>query len=646
MSKKRALLPQSPPVSSGSSSSGAEDGTVVKDKDTRRASEKKRRDEVNLCMDELITLLTMSGDRSCPKKLDKASVLKECCRFVRFYHNLSAIAGEGKENSYKPSFVSRGRAFSDLLDSLDAFSFVVSRTGQILFATEMMLSCLGFTHRLMVGHTINEFLHRDDCAVLGEIFNEISNSGCVRDPLALYPAKQLTCRFRLNTEDSHIGVSCILMTFASFVYMRAWNASGPTTSEGTDEPTVFEQPEAKSPPQDICMILVAIPSSITQRDVPLLSNEFSFVFQMRISKEGTVLDVDKHAPAVLGFTQNEIVGSSVFDYIHPYHVASFGESVTLFIDQGYGSTNPFRLSSKGGRWIWISANGYATYNPWNQKGEHLMLECKVLGIDEVDTKQKIWVDSNYVPTVTTAPISAETTTTSTTKATTTTATTNSSTTSLAFKPTPSQPPTPLISVGTPSSIEASSISKDNEVSRKELERQLQEKNRELFESKQRILEQQRELYEEKDRFQRLLNVTLKLPSSMQSEQDYLSEFLLTPRYPVTTTPPLLPMTTSSSAAMHSSNLHHSSHNVSTYSPYVYPTVGMAKHSELDVTGSHSQTQERLLRLIDSFQENGMDAAYSLDAELHHSGLESYNGFTNTSSAQTPSTNNTSDSRYQ
>ena len=642
MSKKRVLLPQSPPVSSGSSSSGAEDGIFLKDKDTRRASEKKRRDEVNLCMDELITLLTMSGDRSCPKKLDKASVLKECCRFVRFYHNLSAIAGEGKENSYKPTFVTRGRAFSDLLDSLDAFSFVVSRTGQILFATEMMLSCLGFTHRLMVGHTINEFLHRDDCAMLGEIFNEITNSGCVKDHLKLYPTKQLTCRFRLNTEDSHMGVSCILMTFASFIYMRAWGAVSPPTTENADETTIFEQPEIKLPPQDLCMILVAIPSSITQRDVPLLSNEFSFVFQLRISKEGTVLDVDKHAPAVLGYTQNEIVGSSVFDYIHPYHVASFGDSVTLFIEQGYGSTNPFRLNSKGGRWIWITANGYATYNPWNQKGEHLMLECKVLGIDEVDTKQKIWVDSNYVPTVTTAPISAETTTTSTTKTTTTTAVTNPCSTTPVFKPVQSQqPPSP----GIPSPSEASSTSKDGEVSRHELERQLQEKNKELFESKQRILEQQRELYEEKDRFQRLLNVTLKLPASLQSDQDYLSEFLLTPRYPVTTAPPLLPMTTSSSATMLPTSVHHTS-NVSTYSPYVYPSVGMAKHSELDVTGSQSQTQERLLRLIDSFQENGMDAAYSLDAELHSSGLANYNSFTNTSSAQTSSTNNTSNSCYQ
>ena len=645
MSKKRALLPQSPPVSSGSSSSGAEEGNLLKDKDTRRASEKKRRDEVNLCMDELITLLTMSGDRSCPKKLDKASVLKECCRFVRFYHNLSAIAGEGNESTYKPTFVTRGRAFSDLLDSLDAFSFVVSRTGQILFATEMMLSCLGFTHRLMVGHTINEFLHRDDCAVLGEIFNEIASSGCVKDPLTLYPAKQLTCRFRLNTEDSRMGVSCILMTFASFIYMRGWSAAGPPTAESADEPTVFEQPEIKTPPQDTCMILVAIPSSITHRDVPLLSNEFSFVFQMRISKEGTVLDVDKHSPAVLGYTQNELVGSSVFDYIHPYHVASFGDSVTLFIEQGYGSTNPFRLNSKGGRWIWITANGYATYNPWNQKGEHLMLECKVLGIDEVDTKQKIWVDSNYVPTVTTAPISAETTTTSTTKTTTTTAVTNPCTSSLVFKPVQSQqPPSP----GILSPSEASSTSKDSEVSRKELERQLQEKNRELFESKQRILEQQRELYEEKDRFQRLLNVTLKLPASqsfLQSEQDYLSEFLLAPRYPVTTTPSILPMTTSSSAAMHHPTTVHHSSNVSTYSPYVYPPVGMAKHSELDVSSSHNQTQDRLLRLIDSFQESGMDAAYSLDAELHGNGLASYNGFTNTSSPQV-STNNASNSCYQ
>lgn len=609
MSKKRTLLPQSSPVSSGSSSSGVDDGQFPKEKDNRRASEKKRRDEVNLCMDELITLLTMSGDRSCPKKLDKASVLKECCRFVRFYHNLSAIASEGTEKHYKPSFVTRGRAFSDLLDSMDAFSFVVSRSGQILFATEMMLSCLGFTHRLMVGHSINEFLHREDCAALGELFTEATGSGSVKRPHCLYPSKQLTCRFRLNTEDSRMGVSCILMTFASFIYMRTWSSENLTLSESAEEPVVFEQPESKHL-QDLCMILVAIPSSISHRDVPLLSNDFSFVFQLRISKEGTVLDLDKHASAVLGYTQDEILGTSFFDYVHPYHVASFGESVAMFIEQGYGSTNPFRLSSKGGRWIWITSNGYATYNPWNQKGEHVMLECKVLGIDEVDAKQKIWVDSDYVPKVSVPPVNAET---------------------VSFVKTTSTMSTPVITTDTVSSTrtqpaavsrESGSLLSKEELTRQELERQLQEKNKELFESKQRILEQQRELYEEKDRFQRLLNVTLKLPNQSSSgllEQESLSEFLLS-SCPMSIAPPLPAVTSAPlpyNSMHHTSTMHHHLPNMSPLpSAFSNQPIASANHSKHNTTGAHDHAQERLLRLIDGFPENSNET-YSLETELRN-----------------------------
>ena len=611
MSKKRTLLPQSSPISSGSSSSGVDDGIFPKEKDTRRASEKKRRDEVNLCMDELITLLTISGDRSCPKKLDKASVLKECCRFVRFYHNLSAIASEGTEKDYKPSFVTRGRAFSDLLDSLDAFSFVVSRSGQILFATEMMLACLGFTHRLMVGHSINEFLHREDCAALGELFTEAStNSGSMKmSSQCLYPSKRLTCRFRLNTEDSRMGVSCILMTFASFIYMRTWSSEAPTSSESLEDPAVFDQLETKHM-QDLCMILVAIPSSITDRDVPLLSNDFSFVFQLRISKEGTVLDLDKHASAVIGYTQEEFMGSSFFDYVHPYHVASFGESVTMFIEQGYGSTNPFRLSSKGGRWIWITSNGYATYNPWNQKGEHVMLECKVLGIDEVDAKQKIWVDTNYVPKVTTPlPVNVETVS---------LAKTLSSTPNVVNADNISSPMTQPAASRESGSLSASK----GELPRQELERQLREKNKELFESKQKILEQQRELYEEKDRFQRLLNVTLKLPNQSMSipEEDTLSEFLLS-SCPVSVTPPL-PSVSSPPQQYH--NMHHSSsmHHLPNMSPLPSPyhnrPVMSENHSKQHDTtaGVHNQAQERLLRLIDGFPQNSSET-YSLESELRN-----------------------------
>ena len=607
--KKRPLLPQSSAMSSGSSSSGIDDGP--KEKDTRRASEKKRRDEVNLCMDELITLLTMSGDRSCPKRLDKASVLKECCKFVRFYHNLSSVASEGTEKNYKPSFVTRGRAFSDLLDSLDAFSFVVSRSGQILFATEMMLSCLGFTHRLMVGHSINEFLHRDDCAALGELFTE-ANSDPVMRQHCLYPSKAVTCRFRLNTEDSRIGVSCVLMTFASFIYMRTWSSENTPSSESAEELTGFEQPETKHP-QDLCMILVAVPSSITHRDVPLLSNEFSFMFQLRISKEGTILDLDKHASAVLGYTQDEIVGSSFFEYVHPYHVASFGESMSMFIEQGYGSTNPFRLSSKGGRWIWITSNGYATYNPWNQKGEHVMLECKVLGIDEVDAKQKLWVDTNYVPKVSAAPDPVNTeipicikTTTSTSNIPNVVSTDDLS--SVRTQPTTSKESDTLL----PSQAE---------LTRQELERQLQEKNKELFESKQKILEQQRALYEEKDRFQRLLNVTLKIPNessgSALPEQDNLSEFLMS-SYSMSVAPPL-PVVTSASLPCNS--MHHTSsmHHLPTMSPMSsspfsnQPAVVSTNHSKRNTTDNEAQA--RLLRLIDGFPENNINETYSLESEL-------------------------------
>ena len=601
--KKRTLHPQNSPISSGSSSSGVDDGQLPKEKDTRRASEKKRRDEVNLCMDELITLLTMSGDRSCPKRLDKASVLKECCRFVRFYHNLSATASEGTEKDYKPSFITRGRAFSDLLDSLDAFSFVVSRTGQILFATEMMLSCLGFTHRLMVGHSINEFLHREDCAALGELFTEAGNSASVKRPNYLYPSKQVTCRFRLNTEDSRMGVSCILMTFTSYIYMRTWSSDGTTSSDSVEEPVVFEQPESKHT-QDLCLILVAIPSSITHRDVPLLSNDFSFVFQLRISKEGTVLDLDKHSSAVLGYTQDEMLGSSLFEYVHPYHVASFGESMSMFIEQGYGSTNPFRLSSKGGRWIWVTSNGYATYNPWNQKGEHVMLECKVLGIDEVDAKQKIWVDSNYVPKIN--PINTDTL--SYTKTTSSWSTAN----------TASSDKIASLRTKLPMSSETGSLLSKEELTRQELERQLQEKNKELFESKQKILEQQRELYEEKDRFQRLLNVTLKIPDqSSGPEQDSLSEFLLSSS-PLSIAPPLPAV---SSPPIPYNNIHHSSsmHHLPTVtpSPFNNQQIVSANHSKHNTTGAvYDQAQERLLRLIDGFPESS-HATYSLESDLRN-----------------------------
>ena len=399
----------------------------------RKESEQRRRVMMNQYFDELIALLSMLSERCIPKKMDKATTLHEAVQCIQIYSDLTSKpertltldTGGKTSKSSKASPKSPSPAQTEVvpdgsvqglhtvgellhffLDSHDAFLMVISDSGRILYSTELITSLLGHMQTRLVGQNFFDFVHENDHPLFQDLL-KLDQAGSgeglkLKDrPIIAYPPKLVHCHLRLYSGET--GYLPQYLQFKSAVYLRKWDAeraklSSSDISPGSPDPSSSESGYSCDSENQSCLVMIGkLPTSLSMVDLPVGTNDVNFEFEMRISREGRIIDVDKHAVTVLGFTTSEIIGTSFFDYIDPYHLLDVSEGMSAFLSNGLGTTTPYRLQTKGGRSIWLISKGYLSYNPWNNKPDHILLTNRVLGCDQVLPEHRFFRSRKLLP---------------------------------------------------------------------------------------------------------------------------------------------------------------------------------------------------------------------------------------------------------
>ena len=420
-SSKRNIRSQAhSPASSSTSEEDSLYTAASPKRSVRKETEQRRRVMMNQYFDELVMMLSVVSDRIVPRKLDKASTLQEAVRVIRQYYHLDMGGGtpDVSESSYRPGFLNRGEVMQFLLNAVSSFLMVVCDNGRILFCTDLVSSLTGHAPTKMIGQNIYDLVHDQDKPKLASVFN-IANeqSGVVLSgtPIISYPAQHFTCHFKLQTTESSMLDTD--KEFSCLAYLRKWKDV--VEEDSSPPPSPGHGPgESSNDPQSCMLLLFKTSCSLSNIDHPITTNDVNFSFDVRVSKEGKVLEMDKHASLVLGYTSWELVGSSFFDYVHPYHVQRVGEAMSSFLDKGLGVSQPYRMRSKSMQYLWIVSKGYLSYNPWNHKPDHVLLQNKLLGSDEVlpeyrfasniHIKPDMQGTENYIPPPITPQCSADT----------------------------------------------------------------------------------------------------------------------------------------------------------------------------------------------------------------------------------------------
>ena len=383
--------PSTPSISSDDESllGGSQSGGKLS---VRKETEQRRRNLMNQHFDELVMMLTMITDRVTPKKMDKTSILEEVVRVLKQYYDLDKSPKLEYNPEYKPGFISRGELFTFLLDSLGAFLMFVSDNGRILYCSDLITSLTGHLPTRLVGQTIYDCVIPEDESTIRSQFNappDTTGKLILNSPLLSYPPSKFNCSFRLYSNDPSADI--ISRKFVCLSYLRQWRAVEEMMSDASDD--MSNEYSNRS-----CILLVGKLSDCEwPRDSSITTNDVNFEFSVRVSKQGKILEVDKQASLVLGYTKSDIQGASFFDYIDPYHSIKVGEAIETFLTKGLGVSQPYRLLSKSGQYIWVVSKGFLSYNPWNHKPDHVLLENRVLGCDEILPEYKFKVDMKAMP---------------------------------------------------------------------------------------------------------------------------------------------------------------------------------------------------------------------------------------------------------
>ncbi|KAL7295953.1 hypothetical protein TKK_0010803 [Trichogramma kaykai] len=344
---------------------------------SRNLSEKKRRDQFNMLVNELGSMVSTNT-----RKMDKSTVLKSTILFLK-NHNELAVRSRANEiqEDWKPSFLSNEEFTHLTLEALDGFIMVFSSSGRIYYASESITSLLGYLPSELTNSTIYEIALEEEQS---HLYNILANA---RDQSSIKKEHQVSflCHLKRGCLDFREEPIYELIQFIG--YFRTDNDSDidsmmPNSrfggSASGESKTVF-----------VCTGRLQLPQLI--REMSVMDNTKT-EFTSRHSLEWKFLFLDHRAPPIIGYLPFEVLGTSGYDY---YHIDDLDKVVTChesLMKKGEGTSCHYRFLTKGQQWIWLQTRFYITYNQWNSKPEFIVCTHHVVSYIDVVKQMRRGVD--------------------------------------------------------------------------------------------------------------------------------------------------------------------------------------------------------------------------------------------------------------
>ncbi|XP_045204691.2 circadian locomoter output cycles protein kaput-like isoform X2 [Mercenaria mercenaria] len=340
-----------------------------KDKINRNLSEKKRRDQFNMLVNELCTMVSTTN-----KKMDKSTVLKSTIAFLKDHQETTnqSHVHEIKED-WKPSFLTNDEFMHLMLEACDSFLLVFTQQGVILYTSESITSLLGHLPSDMVNKSIYDFVGKTESANLHNILYNYRVASGNGIPEYEKEENQLCfecnfCRGSIEPRDPPRYEPVIVR-----------GSSRHTNSFVGDEDML--QPIQSSNKEVYFLCTVRLKTSQLVREMSIVDDNKEFT--SRHSLEWKFLFLDHRAPPIIGYLPFEVLGTSGYDYYHPDDLDGVTVSHEQLMKTGEGTSCYYRFLTKGQQWIWLKTRFYITYHQWNSKPEFINCTNTVVSYADV-----------------------------------------------------------------------------------------------------------------------------------------------------------------------------------------------------------------------------------------------------------------------
>ncbi|KAM4726588.1 neuronal PAS domain-containing protein 2 isoform 1-T2 [Anableps anableps] len=351
---------------------------------SRNKSEKKRRDQFNVLIKELCTMLQGQGH---PRKMDKSTILQRTIDFLQKQKDISAQNEIcDVKQDWKPSFLSNEEFTQLMLEALDGFLVALTTDGNIIYVSDSVSSLIGHLPSDMVDQNILNFLPEREH---GEVYKLLSSHMLMTDPVAA----------DFLDSEAHIEFCCHLARgnmdpkeppvyeYVKFVGDFKFHNNVPTSSCNGHELTLPRSLQS-SLEEQVC--LIATVRLVTPQFLKDLCNvdDPCDEFTSRHSLEWKFLFLDHRASPIIGYLPFEVLGTSGYDYYHVDDLELIAQCHKQLMQFGKGKSCYYRFLTKGQQWIWLQTHYYITYHQWNSKPEFIVCTHTVVSYAEVRAERR------------------------------------------------------------------------------------------------------------------------------------------------------------------------------------------------------------------------------------------------------------------
>ncbi|XP_051982909.1 circadian locomoter output cycles protein kaput-like isoform X2 [Xyrauchen texanus] len=352
-----------------------------RDRVSRNKSEKKRRDQFNVLIKELGTMLPGNT-----RKMDKSTILQKSIDYLRKHKEISAQSESSEiKQDWKPSFLSNEEFTQLMLEALDGFFLVMLTDGNIIYISESVTSLLEHLPSDMVDQNLLNFLPMGEHV---DVYKALSSHPDTENLSSDYlkPKNQMEfcCHMLRGSVDTKKPPVYEYVKFiGNFKSLANMPQSKRNGLEGILQRSL--QPAFGDQVCFIATVRLAKPQFIKEMCTVEEPNE---EFTSRHSLEWKFLLLDHRAPPIIGYMPFEVLGTSGYDYYHVDDLHLLAKCHEHLMQFGKGKSCYYRFLTKGQQWIWLQTNYYITYHQWNSRPEFIVCTHTVVSYAEVRADQR------------------------------------------------------------------------------------------------------------------------------------------------------------------------------------------------------------------------------------------------------------------
>ncbi|XP_077158116.1 circadian locomoter output cycles protein kaput [Paroedura picta] len=349
---------------------------------SRNKSEKKRRDQFNVLIKELGSMLPGNA-----RKMDKSTVLQKSIDFLRKHKEITAQSDASEiRQDWKPTFLSNEEFTQLMLEALDGFFLAIMTDGSIIYVSESVTPLLEHLPSDLVDQSIFNFIPEGEHSEVYKILSThlLESDSLTPEYLKTKNQLEFCCHMLRGTIDPKEPPTYEYVKFiGNFKSLSNMPNSAHNGYEGT-----IQRPHRPSYEDRVCFVAtvrLATPQFIKEMSTVEEPNE---EFTSRHSLEWKFLFLDHRAPPIIGYLPFEVLGTSGYDYYHVDDLENLAKCHEHLMQYGKGKSCYYRFLTKGQQWIWLQTHYYITYHQWNSRPEFIVCTHTVVSYAEVRAERR------------------------------------------------------------------------------------------------------------------------------------------------------------------------------------------------------------------------------------------------------------------